>query len=248
MISEKEKMMTAWTEKRLQYLFSHYNQRFWRGRLLHVHIRIRNLTNDGGPVFGRIEWKQREILINIDAHTTDRAIRATLLHEMAHLATPRKERHDSEFWAQIERLLRQRAPLTVSSCETPGLGIFHDVVPARFRLARRALNRVEKKRRLDVEKFACESALPTRTITDADIATQFYEAGAEVTWRVALGIIGLEMGLLDVDGKPKSRWAARVVAMGRRAHARGRRDHFAYEKSQREFEARFGASIVQGGN
>jgi hypothetical protein len=228
----------TWTELRLQRLFAYYNRRFWRGRLPTIHIRIRELMD----ALGRIEWEQREILIKVNAHKNDREIRATLLHEMAHLGTRRKLGHGSEFWAQIEHLLRQRAPVTVGDAETPDVRILQNVVPARFPLARRAVNRSEKKRAREIEKLARKHKLPTQTITDADIATQFYDAAAEVTWRDALSIIGLEMGLLNVDGKPKDRWAAAVIAKGRRAHARGRRDHLSWTKAQRELETRFAVS------
>jgi len=142
-------MKSAWTEERLERLFVQYNRRFWGGRLPKIHIRIRNL----GGFHGRIEWEHREILIDIDSHSTDREIRDTLLHELCHLATARKRGHGSAFWAEVEKLLRQKAPITAGCPEAPGLKILKDVVPTRFPLARRLMQKAERKRARDVEKW-----------------------------------------------------------------------------------------------
>lgn len=227
-------MKNEWTERRLQRLFGHYNRRFWRGRLPSVHIRIRELD---GP-YGEIEWKRREVRIDVRFHKTNREIRATLLHEMAHLATAHKAGHGSEFWRQIEHLLRQQAPITVDSPETPGLNILKDVVPRRFPLARRMMNRAEKQRERKVLKLARDSGLKIVNIGEGDIIQRFEYAVLEnLTWPQALFVVGRENGLTDVDGKPTNRWAADLIAKGRRAYVRSRRDHLRYEKRRRELEA-----------
>lgn len=133
---------SAWTERRLNHLFARYNVRYWRGRLPKIVIYIREL--DGA--YGHMDWKQREIVIDLGAHASDRQIRDTLLHEMAHLAAGSKARHDSPFFSQVEHLLRQKAPLTVSFSETDDLRILADVVPRRFPLARHLMNRAENRR------------------------------------------------------------------------------------------------------
>jgi hypothetical protein len=222
-----------WTERRLQRLFGHYNRRFWRKRLPIVHIRICEL--DGNQ--GEFDRKKREIRIDMRSYASDRQIRATLLHEMAHLAS-RKAGHGAEFWYQIELLLRQKALITVDSPETPGLIVLENVVPPRFPLARRMMNNAEKKRQREVLKSARYSGLQIQKIGEQDILNSFEEAAQEnPTWRQALLVVGREYGLIDVDCKPTDRWAADLIAKGRRAYVRARRDHLSYEKRVREFEA-----------
>lgn len=62
--------------------------------------------------------------------------------------------HDSEFFAEIERLLRQKAPITLGFPETDGLQIVKNAVPRRFPLARRQLNRVHKREQRKSEMLA----------------------------------------------------------------------------------------------
>jgi hypothetical protein len=58
-------------------------------------------------------------------------------------------------------------------------------------------------------------------VEDKDIIEKFgdYQA-ADVPWRVALRMVGYEEGLLDVDCKPKNKWAANIVKQGRRVRSR----------------------------
>lgn len=55
---------------------------------------------------------------------SDREIRSTMLHEMGHLAAndAAGPDHGSKFLAQIESLLRQKAPLTIGFPEAPQVG------------------------------------------------------------------------------------------------------------------------------
>lgn len=57
----------------------------------------------------------------------------------------------------------------------------------------------------------------------------------DLTWRKALVTVGDENALLDVDGKPKNRWAAAIIAKGRTAHARRRREVLYDKRQQRQF-------------
>jgi len=83
-----------------------------------VRIGISPLENCYGHCF----IEQREIRIDIDRHDgNDREIRSTLLHEMCHVAAG--PHHNSRFFLEIERLLRQKAPITLSFSETDGLQI-----------------------------------------------------------------------------------------------------------------------------
>src|SRR5579864_3548090 len=107
--------MSEWTEQRLQRLYARYNCRFWAGRLRAVRVRISDLAD----CYGEWDVEQQQIRIDIERHANnDREIRSTLLHEMAHVAAG--PWHKSKFWLQIERLLRQRAPITVGFPEAGG--------------------------------------------------------------------------------------------------------------------------------
>jgi hypothetical protein len=127
-------MKSLWTEQRLVYLFVRYNRRFWRGRLPKVRVCAVALEGSLG------EWDTEEREIRIDVrHQSDREIRSTMLHEMAHLAANATAGHDhgSKFWAQIERLLRQKAPITIGFPEAPQVGYQRISSVLAFRPARR---------------------------------------------------------------------------------------------------------------
>ncbi len=117
-------MKTTWTQARLQRLFERYDRRYWRGKLSRVYaVEIADLSKNRH--LGICYRKTRKIVLDITAHSKDREIRATLLHEMAHAADKSKSRHDhgDGFLAQIEYLLRKRAPITL---QMPELGAGHN--------------------------------------------------------------------------------------------------------------------------
>src|SRR5882757_8372543 len=119
---------TKWTEGRLQHLFGHYNKTYWRGKLPQYAVRTRKLDD----CVGICDYKSGEIVLDIDEHHSDRGIRATLLHEMTHVAAginSGPNGHGYKFWAQTEKLLRQGAPIEVGMSEAPGLRILAGVVP-----------------------------------------------------------------------------------------------------------------------
>ncbi|HUN86671.1 MAG TPA: hypothetical protein VMU48_19985 [Terracidiphilus sp.] len=77
-----------------------------------------------------------------------------MLHEMAHAAAGRcSVAHGYKFWEQIEGLLAERAPITISCAETPGLQILANAVPRRFPLARKAVERLEARRIRELEEL-----------------------------------------------------------------------------------------------
>jgi hypothetical protein len=217
---------SRWTERRLARLFTRYNQHYWRGHLPCVRVKIRELEGSNG------EWVPRngEIRIDIASHPNDRGVRATLLHEMAHVAEWPKRKpnsnHGSTFWAEIERLLRQKAPVIISNAEAPTVRFMGDIVPKRFRLARLRVERAEKKRAGKIEKWLREHPhIEEALITDQHILDTFADGqAAAVPWPHALQMIGYEYGLLDVDGNPKNQWAAKIVEQGRMVHRRARRE------------------------
>lgn len=209
---------TLWSSRRLKRLFDRYNGRFWAGRLRRFAISAKEL---GGPL-GLCDSKARHIHIDVEAHRTDREVRSTVLHEMAHAAAGRcRIAHGYKFWSEVERLLKMSAPIDVTNSEAPGLRILAGAVPKRFPLARLAVERLERARIKELEKQTFEDV---EEITDAVIIERFEEAAMTLyrkepteSWRTARWAVGLEYGLLDVGGKPRNSWAARVIAEGKRA-------------------------------
>jgi|ERR1700678_2560676 SprT-like family len=90
-------------------------------------------------VMGLCEWKRKVITIDVERHKSDREVRSTLLHEMAHAAASiRGSRgHDPKFFAQLEKLLRLRAPIAIDTPEAGGVRILANLVPSRFPLLKR---------------------------------------------------------------------------------------------------------------
>jgi hypothetical protein len=224
---------TKWTDKRLQRLFDHYNKTYWRGKLPQYPVRVRMLKHR----LGTWDPKNREILIDIYEHRNDRGIRATLLHEMIHITAGLG--HGYKFWAQMEQLLRQGAPIEVGTSEAPGLRILADVVPRKFALARKAMEKVEASRQRPILRAMRNRPMRNRPViqlTEDDIQDDFKEAAWEMTERPAVVNVGVKHGLLDVEGKPKSKWAAGVIARGRKAFRVERREFLQMEKFKAQFQ------------
>jgi len=222
---------TTWTDRHLQRLFDNYNKTYWCGKLPQHAVRVGKLND----CFGECNYKKREIVVDIDAHQDDRGICATLLHEMTHAAAGfcGVDGHGYKFYAQTERLLRLGAPVDVGMSETPGLRILADVVPRRFHLARKAMERAEAARQRGVLRAAKNH--PFRKFTVGHILNDFESAALEMTERAAVFCVGEKHGLLDVEGKPKSRRAARFIAKGRRAFRASRKNFLQTKKLEAAF-------------
>ena len=100
---------TEWNQKRLQRLFERYNRKYWRGRLPPYRV----MQAERLDVLGSCYYRKRIIEIDTGQHDSERHIRATLLHEMVHAAT--RSGHDVRFFAQMERLLRRGALVTIET-------------------------------------------------------------------------------------------------------------------------------------
>ena len=87
-----------WTDTRLQKLFEYYNRRFWNGKL--PRFTVIRVSDQEYKVY--ISFKEKLIRVSTNGRS-DRDIRSTVLHEMAHLAT-RRPGHDSKFFEQLEDL------------------------------------------------------------------------------------------------------------------------------------------------
>jgi hypothetical protein len=217
-------MKTHWSDERLRNLFKHYNQRYWRGRLSRYRVIQSALSENHCD--GYCDLRRKKILIDPAGHNSDRDLRATLLHEMAHAAS-RKPGHGVGFFAQMERLIRLGAPVTVDSPEAGNAQILAEIVPRRFPKMRAKMERVEKKRQRDV--IAQAQGLPFTDITDEMIVARFEDA-LELKWKNALLAVGLENGLVDETGRPLTAHAKRLIAKGRKVHGQARRAHVEAER------------------
>jgi hypothetical protein len=191
---------------------------------------------------GLCESKRKVITINVEEHKSDRDVRSTLLHEMAHAAASiRGSRgHDPKFFAQLENLLHLRAPIAIDTPEAGGVRILANLVPSRFPLLKSKIDDAEARRRNPIEKLIAEHDLPTTLITDDDILGEFEEAATELTWRRAVMRVGLQNGLVDETGRPLTRRSRRLLSKAKSRHARARRSYLQESKSKRDFESRYG--------
>src|SRR4029077_6822002 len=131
--------------------------------------------------------------------------------------------HDAKFFAQLEWLLRKKAPITISNPEAGAANILRDIVPARFALLKRKMDRLEARRRKPIDRLFQDKKITPITITDQDIIGEFEDAASEMRWKEALLYVGLYNGLVDEGGRPVNQRARRLVARGRKAHSRARR-------------------------
>lgn len=215
--STRNSMKTKWTQARLEKLFARYNRRYWRGRLPSYSVAPGRL--DGSV--GLCDRAERRITIDLRAHPSDAAVRDTLLHEIAHAAdtTGNPVAHGRGFWAQVERLLRQGAPINVGHSELPGIPPLVDSVPREFHLCRAALQKLAA-----VTMRSIPQDTPVSDIDEREILVAFSDAAAldGMDWAAALRAVGGKNGLLDVDLRPQqTAWVTRVLRKARRAHLEG---------------------------
>src|SRR5262249_26676054 len=199
-------------------------------------------TLDDGA-FGCTEDKQRLVIVDVARHHSDKAVRDTLLHEMCHVAAgPRKLGHGSGFFKQLERLLRQKAPVSIGFPEAGGRTLTTvGQIPKQFRLCRRAM-----KAAIDTHQAWIENEIKSRKLeestweeTKANILRSF-EAAAFVqgsTWKGGLWAIGRDYELLDIDENPLSAYQELIMA-ARKAYRRARRDFHEEKRFRAAFEER----------
>lgn len=214
---------TAWSQKRLERLFHRYNRRFWAEKLKGYSITITKLH---GPL-GKCDDTKKRILVDSEAHHSDKDIRSTLLHEMAHAAAGLGSlTHGSHFWEQIERLLQKGAPIRVSSSEAGGLNLVPGVVPAKFPLARKALQKARIMEERMMRHIKKQGEFGGEFDIDEDyIIGRFIDAAMSPkigSPEEASLVIGGELGLINIDGKPVDSWAARALAKGKKVYERQR--------------------------
>jgi hypothetical protein len=220
-------MKTEWTQQRVERLFERYNRIYWRGKLSGYRVVLADLSKESA--WGLCEWRKKIIKIN-PHRESDREVRATLLHEMAHAAS--RSGHTVPFFAQLERLIKRGAVVKVDAAEAGQARILADIVPKRFPLVRAKMQRAENRRARRIVVW--EKAHPNvqaEIMTNDRIVQEFEEVEAcALTWKRALVIIGLQYGLTDESGRPVNARARSLVQRARKAHRRARREHLQYEK------------------
>ncbi len=159
--------------------------------------------------------------MDTDKITSDAEVRSTLLHEMAHAAAGRERViHGYEFWDQVERLLQKSAPITLGFPEAPNNRTFADIVPKKFRLCCKEMEKLESQRATKVERYAKARGLKTQVITDNEIIAVFAEAAymLPLNEQDAVAAIAKRYDLFDVDRKPKNAWAANIISEGMKVY------------------------------
>lgn len=147
---------------------------------------------------------------------------------MAHAATPRRG-HGLVFFREMERLLRRGAPVVIETGDAGGVRFYGAVVPRRFPLLRAKMEHLEQRRAAPIEKSARHTHV--EQITNEQIVKEFGEPEiAELHCKKAEVVVGLEYGLTDDTGRALNPWARRIIAKGKKVHARARRDHLQGEK------------------
>jgi hypothetical protein len=97
------------------------------------------------------------------------------------------------------------------------------------------MERAERRRALAIEKVIRITGRQAHVIEDEHIIQEFGDVEcASHPWSIALAWMGREYGLLNIDGKPKNRWARNVITQGQKAHRRARREELACKRRVKE--------------
>jgi hypothetical protein len=208
-------------DKRLNRLFERYNRHYWYGRLPACQVTAVPLESE----LGLFDPRDYTIKIDLSKHESLSKLRRTMLHEMAHAAAEQhgSKGHDVKFFEQLERLLQKGAPIGIDSPDAGRAQILKGIVPTRFPLLKRKMERVEARRSAAVEHETRIKNLTPIIMTDDDIIAEFKEAAMQLTWKRALIAVGIQYGLVDEVGRPVSPWARRFLARARTAHRNSRR-------------------------
>jgi len=224
---------TTWTKKRLQEIFARYNRKFWRGRLPSYEIVVAELPN----ILGCCDSRRRLITISIGHHKSDSEIRGTVLHEMAHAAADTKgsRGHDLIFFAELEKLLRMGSDIAIDTPEAGKVRILANLVPSRFPLLKRKIDRAEARRCFALKQFVAKHKLPMRSIAENDILCEFEDVAMELTWKQAVRVVGVENGIVDETGRPLTSRSKRLLERAKRRFTQARRDSLENTQYLQEF-------------
>ena len=219
-----------WNDTRLKHLFERYNRIYWHGKLPDYRVVAGAFADN---TLGECQSSEHVITIDVAKHKTDRRLRATVLHEMAHAAADRhgSQGHDLKFFAQLEELLQLGAPVAVDTGDAGSVRILANLVPPRFPLLKQEMGRLEARRNKIIEQRIAATGATVEQLTDDQIVHYFEREETEaLTWKQAVLAMGPQLGLTDEVGRALSPWARRILARAYTIHARARRDYLKYEK------------------
>ncbi len=230
------KQMSQHRKQRLMRLFQHYRSLYWRGKLPNYRV-IATALEPG--CMGRCDRRKRVIEIDVVAHRgNSRELRATMLHEMAHAGAAKGSRgHDMKFFAQLEMLLRKKAPVNISIADAGRVTSYSDLVPERFPLLKTKMDRLEKRRRNSLERFVRAQKINVRNISDDDIISDFRSAATQMTWKEAVLYVGIENHMVDESGRPLNRWARQLLSPARQEFTLARRNYLEMKQAEETLRA-----------
>jgi hypothetical protein len=239
-------MPRRWTQRRLEELFQKYNRLYFSGSLGKWGAAIGRLDQIGAVGF--CDPKHKQLVVDTDHITSDAEIRSTLLHEMAHAASPGRADHGYKFWEQIEQLLKKGAPITLGFPEAPQNKSFVDIIPKKLHLCCEAARKLEAQRVNKVLRRAKIRNLKTQTITDDEIIATFagavydlpFASESEITIAVAE-----RYDLFDVGGKPKNAWAAHIISEGKKVYRRTKKEQIEMDLAEDAFNEHLVATKEQ---
>lgn len=220
---------SLWTETRVARLFERYRCRYWPAsrRLLKFHVQASSL----GGFLGRCEIKDHVLLIDVSRHSSDRAVRATLLHEMVHAVVGGC--HNASFWMQLEYLLKCGAPITVGFPELGERGEHLCIIPSRFRRCRRMFRFVYKRRQREISRMLVTGPDHVYTYKTLEVECED-QAINGASWRVIWAHHARLWGFVDLDDRLLP-WARAWRAAARRGFVRGRRFYLSEERHRAAF-------------
>jgi hypothetical protein len=208
--------MRLWTQRRLENLFQKYRNLYFDGHLKDWGAAVGGLGTES--LLGRCDFEHKQLIVDTDRQP-NAEVHATLLHEMAHAASGRPE-HGYRFWEQVELLLKKKAPVTLGRPESPNNRTFQGIIPKRLRLCSEAMKALESRRVKRLEKHIKMKGISTHQIADEEIKMRFrdvfYESFFDMSDAQIVTAVAREYDLLDVEGKPKTVWAANLIAEGKK--------------------------------
>ena len=219
----------TWTNARLDRLFTRCRLRYWPAsrRLCLYRVEVASLQWE----WGKCDFEGRVLSLDASRHSSDREVRATLLHEMVHAVVGRPG-HGAPFWTQLEYLLARRAPITLSFPELGEWGKHLCVIPVRFRRCRRLFAPIYRRWQREIErKFKGRS----KSLMPVDLETECEDAAiAGSRWLDVWTYQARGFGFVDLDGRLLP-WARNSRDACRRGYLRGRRFFLQDERARRRF-------------
>ena len=97
------------TNAELRRLFRQYNRLYFSGKLPRADIRFAGMDKENYLGFCVFFAGVPEVRINKRIRRWPKMVRMTLLHEMCHVALPRRAEHGPRFQREIARLVRDGA-------------------------------------------------------------------------------------------------------------------------------------------